>query len=97
MYSNKLVGEAFAVVGVLLQPDESNTFPGDDSTWTWIGDDHAKISIGAMVGNCFEPEGCGIHNFEVNVSLAGATVHDKGGYIPVGGLILAPNTIRLPN
>lgn len=97
MYSNKLVGEAFAAVEVFLQPDESNAFPGDDSTWTWIADNQARIVIGAMVGNCFDGNGCGIHNFEADVSLAGATVYDKGGFVPIGGLDLAPNTIRQRN
>ncbi len=93
MYSNKLVGEAFAAMGVALQREANNQFP-DDSTWTWTGASQAKIDIAAIVGNCFDS--CGIHYFQADVSLTGATVRDMGGFIPVGGLALAPSTIRQP-
>jgi len=96
MYSNKLVGEAFEAVGVFLQRDEGNAFPGD-STWTWIADDQATIDAATLVGNCFDGNGCGTHYFQVDVSLLSVTVRDKGGFVPLNGLQLAPGTIPLPN
>ena len=96
MYSNKLVGEAFEAIGVFLQRDEGDAFPGD-SIWTWTGDNQAKIDVAAFVGDCFDGDGCGTHYFEVDVSLAGATVRDKGGFVPADGLQLAPGTIHQPN
>ncbi len=97
MYSNKLVGEAFAAVGVLLLGGgESGLFPGD-STWMWTGDGQARIDIAAGVGNCFDGNGCGTHYFQVDVTMTSATVRDKGGFVPANGLNLAPGTIPLPN
>ena len=94
MFSNQLVGEAFEAIGVFLQRDEGDTFPGDS---TWTGDNQAKIDVAAVVGDCFDGDGCGTHYFEVDVSLAGATVRDKGGFVPADGLVFAPGTIRQPN
>jgi hypothetical protein len=96
LYANRLVGEAFEAINVSLQRDEGNAFPGD-STWTWTTDTEATIDAATLVGNCFDGNGCGTHYFQVDVSLLNVTVRDKGGFVPLNGLHLAPGTIPLPN
>jgi hypothetical protein len=96
MYSNKLVGEAFASVGVIIQRDEGEQYVGD-SRWTWTGEGQARIDAETLVGLCLDEIGCGIHYFQVDVSEAGAIVRDKGGFVPSNGLQLGPDTIPLSN
>jgi hypothetical protein len=94
MVANPLLGAAYERVGVQLERDESENV--GDSTWTWIDKESASIDLAVLIGNCL-PNSCGTHYFKAEVSPSGATVWDKGGFVPPEGLQLAPGTIPLPN